>query len=126
MESGRTEEARHHAAQAMQRCRQRDLLGVAMSYRALARDAVERRPDRVQHYLEQAFRAARERSSAHELAVTQLCAADIAWRLNQADRARELVDQAATAFTRMKMAWHLEDAMRLKGLMDPAAQVCSA
>ena len=92
----------------------------------MARDAADRRPERVQHYLDQAFKAARLRGSAHEIAVTQLCAADIAWRLNQSDQARELVDQAATAFAGMRMAWHLEDAARLKGLMDPTAQVCSA
>jgi hypothetical protein len=108
------------------RGRHSDLLGVSMSYRALAREAVDSRPERVQHYLDQAFQAARVRDSAHEIAVTQLCAADIAWRLNQAGRARELVDQAATAFASMRMAWHLEDAARLKGLMDPAAQACSA
>jgi hypothetical protein len=127
VESGRGDEARHHAAQALQRGRHSDLLGVAMSYRALARDAVERRPERVQHYLGRAFVAARVRGSAHEVAVTQLCAADIAWRLNQGEQARELVDEAIAGFERMQMAWHLEDATRLKRLMDPtAAQALSA
>jgi tetratricopeptide (TPR) repeat protein len=127
MDSGRREEARQHAAQALLRRRQCDLLGVAMSYRALARDAVDSRPQRVQHYLDQAFKAARVRDSAHEIAVTQLCAADIAWRLNQAEKARELLEQATAAFASMRMAWHLEDAARLRGLMDPAAApACSA
>ncbi|MDB5861249.1 MAG: hypothetical protein JWQ76_4938 [Ramlibacter sp.] len=126
VESGRSSEARHHAAQALQRGRQGDLLGVAMSYRALAHDAAAHRPERVPHYLERAFHAARVRDSAHEVAVTQLCAAEIAWRLNQPAQARALVDQASAAFGRLRMAWHLEEAARLQRLMDPAAQVCSA
>jgi tetratricopeptide (TPR) repeat protein len=128
VESGRNGEARHHAAQALQRGRQSDLLGVAMSYRALARDAAVHRPDRVQHYLDGAFAAARVRDSAHEIAVTQLCAADIAWRLDQPERARTLVDEAAAAFGRMRMDWHREEAARLRRLMDAAAaaHACSA
>ncbi|MCG2592199.1 AAA family ATPase [Ramlibacter sp. XY19] len=127
LESGREDEARHHAAQALLRARQGDWLGVAMAYRALARDAADRSPARAEHYLRQAYQTARVRDSAHELAVTQLCEADVAWRLNQAERAHRAVEAAIAAFDRMRMDWHLDDARRLQRLMDPAATpACSA
>ena len=117
---GRCSEARHHAAQALQRGRRRDLLGVAMSYRALARGAVKSRPERAHHYLDLAMKAACVRDSAHEIAVTQLCAAEVAWHLGQAQRAAVLLDEAAGGFDRMGMAWHLAEAMRLRQLIDTA------
>ena len=132
--AGRSSEARRHAARALRRGRQRDLLGVAMSYRALASQAAAQcpcsqrppSPQRVQRYLGLAMKAARMRDSAHEIAVTQLCAAEIAWRLNQAAQARALLDEAAGAFMQMQMAWHLEQAAQLRQQLDSAAQTCSA
>ena len=115
--AGRRGEARRHAALALLRERQRDLLGVAMSYRALARDAVASRPDAANRYINRAFDVARARDSAHELAATQLCAAEIAFRLRQPHRARAMLDEAMTGFERMGMAWHLTEASRLQDVM---------
>lgn len=111
---GRTAEGRAHAAQAMQRARQSDLLGLPMAYRALARNAAARCPERAPHYLAWAMRAARQRGSAHEVAVTQLCTAQIASAHGPGARALQLLDEAAAAFTRMQMAWHLAQAAALR------------
>lgn len=125
-DAGRSGEVRRHAARALRRSRQRDLLGLAMSYRALAREAAAKRPQRVQHYLGLAMKAARERDSAHEIAATQLCAAELAWCQHQASQARALLEEAAGAFTQLQMAWHLEQAARLRRLLDSAPQTCLA
>ena len=123
--TGRRCEARHHAAQALQRSRHSDLLGAAMSYRALAQDASVRRPARVNHYIELAMKTARARDSAHEIAVTQLCAAEIALRMNRGSQARSLLEEAAGAFASMQMAWHLEKAVQLQRLINSTEQACS-
>ncbi|MEJ8845659.1 ATP-binding protein [Variovorax rhizosphaerae] len=115
--AGRHVEARRHAALALRRSRQRDLLGAAMSYRALARGVAARRPERVQHYLDRAMQAARARDSAHEIAVTQLCAAEIAWQ-HRGERESALLDQAIAGFERMGMRWHLKEALRLRSAME--------
>lgn len=113
-ETGRRAEARHHAAQAILRGRHGDLLGLAMSYRALARDAAQHRPQRADGYIEMALRAARERGSAHEVAVTQLCAAQVAAQRGDATGARAWLDDAAAAFTRLEMHWHVAQADALR------------
>ena len=119
MHAGRRTEARRHAARALQRGRQRDLLGVAMTYRALARDAAALdRPGKAQRYIERALQVAQARDSAHELAVTQLCAAEIALRLDQQQRADALLDAALAGFERMRMSWHLNEALRLRCRVD--------
>ncbi|MEO6408835.1 MAG: AAA family ATPase [Burkholderiaceae bacterium] len=115
MQSGRRAEARRHAARALQRGRRRDLLGSAMSYRALALDAAaQQQSAAAQRYLEHATRAAVARDSAHEMAATQLCAARIALQFDQPLRAQALRDSAAREFERMDMRWHLEQARRLQ------------
>ena len=121
-EAGRRTEARHHAALALQRGRQRDLIGVAMTCRALARDAAAaRRPEAARRYLERALHTARERESAHETAVTQLCAAEIALLHDQPARADALLDAASAAFDTMAMAWHLDQAARLRSRLSSRA-----
>ena len=121
-EAGRRPEARHHAALALQRGRQRDLIGVAMSYRALARDAAAaRRFEAAWRYLERALHTARERESAHEIAVTQLCAAEIALLHDQPARADALLDAASAAFDAMAMAWHFDEAQRLRSRLSSRA-----
>ena len=122
MESGRRKEGRHHAAQALQRSRQRDLLGAAMTYRALARDVAARCPQRAANYLALAMRAARERDSAHEIAATQLCAAEIAWSQADAASAAALLDEATQAFDAMAMPWHGAEARRLRRRIDIATR----
>jgi class 3 adenylate cyclase/tetratricopeptide (TPR) repeat protein len=119
--AGRSGEARHHAAKALQRGRQRDLLGVAMSYRALARNAALTHPQRAWHYIDLALQTARTRESAHETAVTHLCAAEIAARQSQFERAGALLDRATDAFRQMEMTWHLAQALRLQHSMGSAA-----
>lgn len=112
--SGRIPEARHFAARALLRARHRDLIGVAMAYRALARAAAslhDRR--RAQHYLALAMRTARTRQSAHEVAVTQLCDAELELTLDDRARARRLLDEAMPAFEEMGMRWHFDEALRL-------------
>ncbi|MEO8059301.1 MAG: AAA family ATPase [Burkholderiales bacterium] len=118
---GRRREARHHAALALQRGRQRDLIGVAMSYRALARDAAVQRPEAARGYIALALKTARERDSAHECAVTQLCDAEIAVLHDEAARAAALLDQAMDAFGGMGMAWHFDAAARLRSLLSSRA-----
>ena len=112
--SGRWLEARRYAARAMRRGRKRDRIGEAMAYRAMARTSAagqNRKPGR--HYLDLAMETARLRGSPHEMAVTQLCDAEI--RFAQADRvaAAALLDQAGTAFQALAMPWHFDEAMRL-------------
>ena len=116
--AGRRSEARRHAALALRRGRQRDLLGVAMSYRALARDAAVHRPQSAQRYVDLAMAAARARASAHELAVTQLCAAEVSLRLDRRANASAMLDAAMDGFERMDMRWHLAEAMRLQSAAD--------
>ena len=116
---GRRTEARHHAAMALRRGRQLDLLGAAMTYRALARDAAASRPAAAQRCLERAMQAALARDSAHEVAVTRLCAAEIALRHDQPGQAHALLDQAASEFERMGMTWHLAQATQLQASMAP-------
>ncbi|MEJ8835398.1 ATP-binding protein [Ramlibacter sp. AN1133] len=122
--AGRRAEGRFHAAHAIRRGRQGDLLGLAMTYRALARDAAQHCPDRVDHYLQLATQASRQRGSAHELAATQLCDAQLAWQAGDGPRATALLGEATAAFTRMGMAWHREQAAALRRLVDAA--MCSA
>lgn len=116
MALGRREEGRRHAASALKRAHERDLIGVAMAYRALARDAAVHRPEAVGRYIDQALRVARDRDSAHETAVTQLCAAEIAIDQGRTGQAMALIDEATAAFDTMRMAWHLDEAMRLRTL----------
>ncbi|MEJ8825457.1 AAA family ATPase [Variovorax humicola] len=115
--AGRHAEARRHAALALRRSRQRDLLGAAMSYRSLARGVAAHRPERVPHYLDRAMQAAQARRSAHEIAVTQLCAAEIAWQ-HRGERASALLGEAAAAFERMGMHWHLAEVRWLQSSME--------
>ena len=121
---GRREEARAHAAQALQRGRQRDLLGLPMACRALARDAAVHCPERAERYLAWAMRAAKERGAAHEIAVTELCAAEVAWNKGQGAKAQALLEQASAGFIRMQMEWHLGAAAALRRRLDRAT--CSA
>ena len=124
LDAGRRAEGRFHAAQAIRRGRASDLLGLAIAYRALARDAAQHRPGRVGHYLRLALQAARRRGSPPEVAVTQLCAAQRAWRAGEPRRAAGLLAEASGAFERMDMQWHLQQAAELRRLL--AGATCSA
>jgi tetratricopeptide (TPR) repeat protein len=115
--SGRIPEARHHAARGLSRARELDRIGVAMTYRALAR-AASKQGDRsgAERYLALATRVALDRESRHEIATTQWCAATIELEQPGGDRAKaaSLLDQACIAFVSMEMPWHLDRANRLR------------
>ena len=113
--SGRTAEARRHAGFALQRARRGDRIGLAMACRAMARDAqAEGREDVARRQLACAYRVARARDSAHEIAVTQVAEAELAVCTGARQRARHLIDEAARAFEAMGMDWHLEHALGLR------------
>jgi tetratricopeptide (TPR) repeat protein len=115
--AGRASEARHYAALALLRARKRDLIGVAMAYRALARAAADNgADDAARRYLAQATRIAHARDSAHELAVTRLTEAELALARDDRARAATLLDAAMPAFESMDMRWHLAEAARLRAM----------
>ena len=119
---GRGPNARHHAALALLRGRKRDIIGVAMAYRALARMAAQAgnlaASDR---YIALALMVSRVRGSQHEIAVTRLCEAGIAWAHQDGPRVAVLLDQAMPAFEAMGMSWHLGEAARLRSLASSQA-----
>jgi hypothetical protein len=87
-----------------------------MLYRAMAVASAAgqgRKPPEM--YIALALRSARARGAAHEIAVTQLCDAEI--RLARGERAQAvaLLGQAETAFSGMAMTWHLGEAQRVRG-----------
>jgi hypothetical protein len=120
MQLDRHEEARAHASQALLRGRERDLLGLPMSCRALARDAAAHCPEHVERYLAWGMRGARRRGSAHEVATMQLCGAEIARDQGDAERALQLLKPAELAFAQMEMEWHLGRAAALRRQLQPA------
>ena len=85
----------------------------------MARDAAAQRPEAARRCIALAYRTARERDSAHEVAVTQVCEAEIALLHEQPARAAALLDEAMAAFDAMGMAWHLHEAKRLRGFLGP-------
>jgi class 3 adenylate cyclase/tetratricopeptide (TPR) repeat protein len=119
---GRRADARHQAALGLQRARKRDLIGVAMIYRALARLAADDgNTDASSRCIDLALRTAQARNSAHELAVTRWCEAGIALRREQWSRSAALLDEAMPAFESMGMAWHLSEAARLRRAVSSSA-----
>jgi class 3 adenylate cyclase/tetratricopeptide (TPR) repeat protein len=120
-QSGHIQRARQHAARALLRARQRDLLGAAMCYRSLALQAAAAGQPGAQRYLRQAMHVADQRDSAHEKACTTLCAAEVAWLQGSGECARALLETAAGDFERMGMHWHLAQALRLQSLVEAGA-----
>ncbi len=105
--------ARRHIAQALRRGRRHDdWFGGAMAYRAAARLALPHEPSISARYLALARQVAERRGAAHELAVTDLCEAEIAVARGQ-PAARSL-DAAETGFEALGMAWHLAEVRRLR------------
>ena len=112
---GRPDQAHRHALLALERGRRGDRIGLAMACRAMARAAqAAGRPDAARRQLACAYRVARARDSAHELAATQLAEAELALAAGATARSRGLIDQAAAAFDSMAMAWHLTQALQLR------------
>ena len=113
--SVRFDEMRVQAARQMARARKFDRLGLAMTYRALARAAAAghgKAP--AAHYLALAITAGEARQSRHEIATTRLCAAEIAAARDDRAQALASLDQAETAFEAMAMPWHLARARALR------------
>jgi tetratricopeptide (TPR) repeat protein len=110
--TGQWQAARDFAARALARGRQHEKFGEAMTYRALAWASAKlhdhNRPASV--YLDLAFRSARARDSVHEIAVTQLCAAEIAREFGERQKAKQFVEQALAGFAKLDMVWHLAQA----------------
>ena len=115
LDSGQHRPMRRHAAQALARARRYDRLGQAITYRTLARAAAQA-PDAAlpTRYLTLAFGAAYARESPHEVAQTQLCAAEIAVSRDDRHAAIAQLDPATRGFESMAMAWHLAKAQRLR------------
>ena len=111
---GERTRARWHASRVLHRGRAGDLIGAALAYRALARDAAgSGDARRAHHYLSQAHRVATRRDSAHERASTQLCHAEAAAVLGAHDDARAQAVAALEAFQAMGMRWHAHRAGEL-------------
>ena len=102
----------------LRRARQHDRLGEAMGCRALARAAAKaHEPATAQHYLALAERSAQLRGSRHELAVTQLCEAEICLIEDRRRASLAPLDAASEAFAAMAMPWHLQQAEALRHLV---------
>jgi tetratricopeptide (TPR) repeat protein len=102
-------EARRYAARALKRGRRHDLFGEAMAYRAMAHaSAVGKNRTPPEQYLALAMNNALARGSPHDVAVTQLCDAEIRLARGQRAQAATLLDRAGSAFDAMAMAWHLD------------------
>lgn len=111
---GNAAEARVHAAQAMRRWREQDLLGGAMACRAMARLAARDADGHgTERWLARARAIARRRDSAHEEAVNYLCEGEIALWQGRRPQANALLDTAGQAFTALGMSWHQAEAARL-------------
>jgi hypothetical protein len=113
--SGQFSEARNRAAKALARGRKGDRLGEAMACRAMARASASAIGGRsADHYLALAMNAARARGSPHEIAVTQLCDAQLKHACGDRVRAEESLREATSGFAKMGMSWHLDEACRLR------------
>jgi class 3 adenylate cyclase/tetratricopeptide (TPR) repeat protein len=122
VDSGRAAEARGYAARALLRARKHDTMGLAMALRAMARAAArESWRKSPEYYLARAMAASRARRAPHEVAVTQLCAAELALAAGERDRALALLAEARQAFAAMGMAWHDREASRVAGDADRSA-----
>jgi len=117
--TGRIAEMRAYAFHAIDRARAHDRLGLAMTYRALARAAAEGHGRRkAKSYLAAAMKAAEARGSRHDVAATQLCGAEIAAQRGDRAEALSYLDAAEAAFIGMGMAWHLEKAREARRSLD--------
>lgn len=110
---GNLPQAKIHALAALERAEASDLLGAAMACRALAVIALHDSDPQLQpseHYLQLALQFAGQRSSAHEVAVTQMLTAQLlADRKDGHDAAAATLEaQARAAFETMGMTWHLQ------------------
>jgi class 3 adenylate cyclase/tetratricopeptide (TPR) repeat protein len=111
--SGRIAEARAYAALTFRRARRQDRYGEAAACRALALASTRMKGPGAAHYLARAMASARLRQSPHEIALTQLCEAQLALGEGRRPEALALLEQAGEAFERMGIAPHAERAREL-------------
>ena len=110
---GQRERAHRHAAAALRRGRRADLIGAAMSFRALALDAAAAGDARrATRWLARAGQVAQQRQSAHEAACNELCAAQLAQHLGQPLEAARRAAAAGQAFEHLQMDWHRQQALQ--------------
>jgi class 3 adenylate cyclase/tetratricopeptide (TPR) repeat protein len=105
--TARYPQARHYAARALRRARERDRWGEAMAYRVLARLPVAHRRHSPDYYLNAAMKSAQARCSPQEEAVTLLDRAQIAAAVGRETEAAASIARASAAFSAMDMSWHL-------------------
>jgi hypothetical protein len=80
-----------------------------MAYRAMARaSAFGHNRKSPEIYLALAMKNALARGARHEIAVTQLCDAQIRIACGKHARVTELLDQVETSFEAMGMDWHIQ------------------
>jgi len=114
IDRGDVERARRHAARGLLRARRGDLIGTAMTLRALARHAAGTGDAlRAARYLAQARKAGERRQSAHEAASTLLCSAEVALALGDRAGGRQHAEAAIAAFDALRMSWHAQRAQLL-------------
>jgi tetratricopeptide (TPR) repeat protein len=108
-------DARRHAAHALRRQRGRDCIGAAMALRTMALASSSGHTSKpARHYLDLAMANALARDAPHEVAMTQLCEAEISLTRGARADAERLIDSAAFAFDALGMTWHLDVARRLR------------
>lgn len=114
-QTGRIDDARRHAARALQRTRHSDWIGIAMASRALAGVAAGRGdPSVATRLLRHADRAATHRGSAHEAARNDMSRAELAFACGSREAALAALDRAMAAFERMQMRPDLARAVGLR------------
>ena len=120
---GEVTQARHYAARTLQRVRKGDCLGASVALRAVA--ALEARRGnfaRAERYLERAMRAAQQRGARPDVAVNQMCAAEVALERGEPEQALQKLDEAEAAFTDMDMRWYAHEAAKLRARTGKSAQ----
>jgi tetratricopeptide (TPR) repeat protein len=121
VETGDHAAARLYGARALARARKRDRLGEAMACRALARCALSGGARRSPlSYLTRATRVAKELRAPQELALTQMCEAEVAAAGGDRLRGCSLLHEAAGTLQALEMFWHQREAQRRVAALQPA------
>lgn len=119
---GRFDQARSHAARALNRARMLDRVGETMALRAIACSAAAGHGTRpAEHYLVLARRSAQLRGSEHEAANNWLCEAQLLTASGQCERASIPLAQARAAFARLGMRRQALAAEQLAARSNPSA-----
>lgn len=103
---------RRAVGQALQRARQRDYLGLAMAFRALARDLVLLDPSgsRARRALHRADWAARRRQSVHDQILNLLARTEVEAELQAPAAAASACREALRLASELGSVWHAEEA----------------